>query len=359
METTGVSNKVYSYDNNGNTLTVYKDGTLVASYTYGLFGTQDSYTNNAVQYTYYTYRPDGLRHSIGNTIHLWDGENIVADVEGNSITLYIRGINLIYADDGSKTYYHFNAHGDVVVLTNASGTKTKTYSYNAFGTEYNPGTYDTNPFRYCGEYYDTVSGPIYLRARYYNSELGRFTQQDGWEFANPEDPLSLNLYTYCWSNPVMYVDSNGHFVIATTTVAIIAITTVISGIDMGVSAKMCGQSFWKGFAAGAISGAIVGILSSIPFLSSFALAFRAGGTALTSILNELFQNGNLDNMNLGIFINDIALDVIYSMLFLGSISNISNEVVKIAVGSTVDGVVDVIETGLLYTPEAQERIQAM
>ena len=39
-ETTGASGKVYSYDANGNTLTVYKDGTLVASYTYGLFGTQ-------------------------------------------------------------------------------------------------------------------------------------------------------------------------------------------------------------------------------------------------------------------------------------------------------------------------------
>ena len=244
------------------------------------------------------------------------------------------------------------AWGGVVVLTNASGTKTKTYSYNAFGVEYNSGTYDTNPFRYCGEYYDTVSGTIYLRARYYSSDLGRFTQ---------EDPIrdGRNWYAYCGNNPVMYVDSNGHFVIATTTVSIIAITTVISGIDMGVSAKMCGQSFWKGFAAGAISGAIVGILSSIPFLSSFTLAFRAGGTALTSILNELFQNGNLDNMNLGIFINDIVLDVIYSMLFLDSVSKISNKVVKNVVSSTVDGVVDIIEAGLLYTPEAQERIQAM
>ena len=116
---------------------------------------------------------------------------------------------MIYADDGSKTYYHFNAHGDVVVLTNASGTKTKTYSYSAFGVEHNPGTYDTNPFRYCGEYYDAVSGTIYLRARYYNSDLGRFMQQDGWGFANPEDPLSLNLYTYCWNNPIMYFDYMG------------------------------------------------------------------------------------------------------------------------------------------------------
>ena len=89
-ETTGASGKVYSYDANGNTLTVYKDVTLVASYSYGLFGTQDSYTSDAILYTYYTYRPDGLRHSIGNTIHLWDGANIVADVDGGDITVLVK-----------------------------------------------------------------------------------------------------------------------------------------------------------------------------------------------------------------------------------------------------------------------------
>ena len=106
----------------------------MASYSYGLFGTQDSYTNNAIQYTYYTYRPDGLRHSIGSKVHLWDGANIVADINGNNIKTYFRGINLIYADeDGDQTYYHFNAHGDVVVLTNAAGSKTKGYYYSSFG----------------------------------------------------------------------------------------------------------------------------------------------------------------------------------------------------------------------------------
>jgi hypothetical protein len=66
-----------------------------------------------------------------------DGSNIVADIDGSNVSVYIRGINLIYADDGDKTYYHFNAHGDVVVLTNSNGSKTKSYSYNAFGVEYN------------------------------------------------------------------------------------------------------------------------------------------------------------------------------------------------------------------------------
>ena len=200
----GFVTTLYTYDNNGNTLAAMKDGTLVYSYTYGLFGTQDSYTSNAVQYTYYTYRPDGLRHSIGNTVHVWDGANIVADVEGNDITTYFRGINLIYAEeDGDITFYHFNAHGDVVVLTNESGEKEKTYSYTSFGIEYNPNTFDTNPFRYCGEYYDAVSGTIYLRARYYNAELGRFTQ---------EDPIrdGRNWYSYCDSNPVNAIDPSGY-----------------------------------------------------------------------------------------------------------------------------------------------------
>ena len=135
-------------------------------------------------------------------MHIWDGANIVADVDGNDVSVYIRGINLIYADDGDKTYYHFNAHGDVVVLTNESGTKTKSYSYNAFGVEYNEATLDDNPFRYCGEYYDKETKTIYLRARYYDFAQGRFTQ---------EDPIrdGYNWYAYCENNPIMFVDPNG------------------------------------------------------------------------------------------------------------------------------------------------------
>ena len=183
---------------------------LVGAYSYNLFGNQSRFTTSDRVHTNYTYRPDGLRHSIDDKVHVWDGANIVADIDGNNVSVYIRGINLIYANDGSRTYYHFNAHGDVVVLTNASGTKTKSYSYNAFGVEYNEATLDDNSFRYCGEYYDKETQTIYLRARYYNPALGRFTQQDGWEYANPNDPLSLNLYTYCRNNPIIFIDSNGH-----------------------------------------------------------------------------------------------------------------------------------------------------
>ena len=44
----------------------------------------------------------------------------------------------------------------------------------------------------------------YLRARYYNTGIGRFTQED--VIYND----GLNLYAYCSSNPVMYADPSGY-----------------------------------------------------------------------------------------------------------------------------------------------------
>ena len=64
-------------------------------------------------------------------------------------------------------------------------------------------------FRYTGQYFDTESGTYYLRARYYNPATGRFTQQDAWANANRGDPLGLNLYCYCFGNPVRYFDPSG------------------------------------------------------------------------------------------------------------------------------------------------------
>ena len=85
-----------------------------------------------------------------------------------------------------------------------------TYSYDAFGVEIGPDNDDANPFRYAGQYYDTETGTYYLRARYYDPATGRFTQQDSWDYSNPKDPLSLNLYVYCYGNPIGYFDFTGH-----------------------------------------------------------------------------------------------------------------------------------------------------
>ena len=90
----------------------------------------------------------------------------------------------------------------MVKYTNATGAVLKSYDYDAFGEEADPSTTDANPFRYVGQYFDDETGTYYLRARYYNPDNGRFSQ---------EDPIrsGLNWYAYCGNNPVMYVDPFG------------------------------------------------------------------------------------------------------------------------------------------------------
>lgn len=154
----------------------------------------------------YTYDADGLRQSKTvagvTTNHIWDGTNMVAETNssGAVTSVYTRGMQLISAKSGDDTsYYIHNGHGDVTALMDASGNVTKEYAYDAFGVEENIDSADTNPFRYCGEYYDKESGNIYLRARYYSPVQGRFTT---------EDPIrdGLNWYAYCGGNPVMFMD---------------------------------------------------------------------------------------------------------------------------------------------------------
>lgn len=122
----------------------------------------------------------------------------------------LAGCEFVQAVKSDYTYYTQNAHGDVVNLTDNNGAVTKTYQYDAFGVEKNIDDADTNAFRYCGEYYDKETATIYLRARYYSPSTGRFISRDSFAGSN-NDPLSLNLYTYCHNNPVSGTDSTGHF----------------------------------------------------------------------------------------------------------------------------------------------------
>ena len=209
-ESTSVQAKTYTYDANGNQLDAMVDANYAGSYKYDLWNMQVEYSLDGVGKVYYTYRPDGLRRSVQGRVHIWDSGNIIADI-GTETVYYIRVLTLIYAKKGeTKTYYRFNGHGDVIALANSSGAIIKRYKYDAFGVEENPGIFDTNVFRYCGEYYDIETKTIYLRARYYDAETGRFTQQDGWSYAVPGFLLSLNLYTYCGNDPVSYADPSGN-----------------------------------------------------------------------------------------------------------------------------------------------------
>lgn len=139
------------------------------------------------------------------------GLKIIVVVIGNIMFVFVISYNIIINKKQNKQIIMYqNAHGDVVNLTDKDGKVTKTYTYDAFGVEKNIDENDTNVFRYCGEYYDTETGTIYLRARYYNPSTGRFISRDSYAGKN-EEPLSLNKYTYCQNNPLIFVDPSGKY----------------------------------------------------------------------------------------------------------------------------------------------------
>jgi RHS repeat-associated protein len=85
----------------------------------------------------------------------------------------IRGAN--------RSYYLFDGLGSVVALTNAAGSVTNSYAYDPFGATTETKALLTkvfNPWRYTGQYQDITTGLYKMGARYYQPELGRWTQPD-------------------------------------------------------------------------------------------------------------------------------------------------------------------------------------
>jgi RHS repeat-associated protein len=129
------------------------------------------------------------------------------------------GSNLLYrkvaadaeADTEAQSYYYlYNAHGDVTELIDAEGNIAVSYDYDAFGNILSQDGIADNCIKYAGYQHDEESGLYYLNARYYDSVTARFISEDTYR-GQAFDPLSLNLYTYCANNPIMYIDPTGHW----------------------------------------------------------------------------------------------------------------------------------------------------
>ncbi len=149
--------------------------------------------------------------------YVYENGYIILETDGNGQTTAknVWGARLVERDENDDTYsYLFNGHGDITALTDGLGMTVKDYAYDPYGNECDTDAAsatenDTNPFRYCGEYYDLETKTYYLRARNYDPTTGRFLSEDSYR-GKSQDPLSLNLYTYCYNSPVKYHDPSGH-----------------------------------------------------------------------------------------------------------------------------------------------------
>ena len=194
---------------------------------------------------------------------------------------------------------------------------------------------------YSGEYYDLETKTYYLRSRVYEPSTGRFLSEDsvrgkrsnlynsttinqsirfkGGCFKIPginqywvDDPLSLNLYTYTYNNPLRYTDPSGNIVIPLVAIPIAEALEVLLPI-----AGAAAVAWWnapgnevKKQATEAINSAFSAVKSIIPSFStskeatsqSLVMSYADAKTAVKAKENDnstiIYRLGNGNATNL-------------------------------------------------------------
>jgi RHS repeat-associated protein len=120
----------------------------------------------------------------------------------------------------NKLYYPLTDHlGNVAALSDADGNLVSgsVAHYDPFGS-FAPTAPTTNPaitnHGFTGHRHNNTGsndlGLIYMNARYYLPEVGRFISPDSL-VPDPQNPQSFNRYVYAANNPVKYSDPTGHW----------------------------------------------------------------------------------------------------------------------------------------------------
>ncbi len=201
-----------TYDANGN-LTSRTDASGTTTYTWDARNrlTKVDGPNLSASFVY-----DALNRRISKTIngvttqYLYDRKNVVQEISNGAVTAsYLRSLRIdepfarINAVTNVMEFYHHDALGSTLLLTDHTGATKTTYTYTPFGETTVTGLASTNPYQYAGRENDNI-GLYHYRLRYYSPELHRFIS---------EDPLGLlggvNMYAYVRNTPTRFIDPFG------------------------------------------------------------------------------------------------------------------------------------------------------
>jgi RHS repeat-associated protein len=225
----------YTYDANGNlTQSVYdpSGANQQTSYTYDKNNRLTGVTEPNGTSVTFSYDADGNRvskvvtsggttttsnevYALGHLDHQTDQNGTILatftyDTSGEPTSVVVGA-----PTTGTRYYYVYNGHGDVVALVDSNGTSVASYSYDEFGnltssSESLPNGWH-NPYRYDGAEgvrYDSETGLYWMSVRAYDPTLGRFLSHD------PLGRLAalgfdIQPYVYVGNNPVNRRDPSG------------------------------------------------------------------------------------------------------------------------------------------------------
>lgn len=163
-------------------------------------------------------------------------------------------------------FFHTDYIGSIHTLTDTSGQFVEEYSFDAWGRRRNPTDWSYNVAfagniltrGYTGHEHLDIFGLIHMNGRVYDPVIGRFLSPDNY-VQMPDFSQNFNRYSYCFNNPLVYVDPDGEiawFVPIITGAAIFGTGNLAAHAIKG-DVNSFGDGL-KYFGQGALAGAALG-----------------------------------------------------------------------------------------------------
>jgi len=190
----------YAYDQANRLIKATTHTGVVANYAYDGFGRRLRKEINGENYDY--------------LVDITTPYNDVLEVTYKGQTeSYIYGNRRIGTKKNDKlnAFYLHDEMGSLIRVTDKSGKTIGQASYDAFGNTTTCGVQSNgidSLMSFTGYENDIDTGLMFVQARYYMSEIARFTQEDPHK-GNIYNPKSLNPYMHCYNNPLIWVDKDG------------------------------------------------------------------------------------------------------------------------------------------------------
>ncbi|MBI5267441.1 MAG: RHS repeat protein, partial [candidate division Zixibacteria bacterium] len=221
----------FTYDSNGN-LATKVDGTGITQYTYDAENRLIQQIAPLGAVTTFIYDMNGNRISRNEdgtitdfVVDPYDNSGyaqVLAEknAAGTTVAGYAYGNGLLsMTQGGTSHYYHPDGIGSTRAMTDAGGSISDTYTYDAFGNLISSTGTTPNRYLFAGEQADPALGLYYLRARYMDPSTGRFISADPFP-GSIFQPTTLHKYSYAYNNPVNFVDPSGQFGLASISISI-------------------------------------------------------------------------------------------------------------------------------------------
>ena len=213
------TNYDYTYDANGNMTQGYDFSNLaniqVRTITYNVDNMPTSIYHGSGTTSALLYDGSGARakktvsggsssttYYIGNHFEVKDGTAVKYVFAGNLRVAQIEGSAL--------SYFHKDHLGSSTVMNDDTGSLVESTNYEPFGGQRAHTGIDTSTYKFTDQEFDGESGLYNYDARMYDPVIGRFLSPDS-IIPDIYNPQALNRYSYCYNNPLIYIDPTGHF----------------------------------------------------------------------------------------------------------------------------------------------------